>query len=166
MNAFDTIEVFLAHAVNLEREAAERFGQLADAMDAAGNREVGKLFRRLGEYSRLHLTDAKMRSGFREIPDIPQTELNWPGFESPETAAIWAADPMIGREEALQIARNAEQAGLDYYKSVSESSSDPEIKALAKEFYLEESEHVAELDKWIEAHMNGHQLPVDGYKAP
>lgn len=166
MNATDTIEVFLAHAVNLEREAAERFGQLADAMEAAGNGDVGKLFRRLGEYSRLHLTDAKMRSGFREVPEIPPSDLVWPGFESPETAAIWAADPMIGREEALEIARNAEQAGLDYYKDIFNATKDPEIRMLAKEFFEEESEHVAELDRWIEAHKNGRNLPVDVRKKP
>ena len=47
----ETVEEFLAYAMNLEREAAERFGQLADAMESSGNRDVGKLFRQLSEYS-------------------------------------------------------------------------------------------------------------------
>ena len=65
-----SVEEFLAYAIKLEQEAALRFGQLADAMEAAGNREVGKLFRRLATASRAHLNEARARSGFRDIPDI------------------------------------------------------------------------------------------------
>jgi len=157
----DTVEDFLAHAIQLEAEAAERFGQLANAMDASGNGQVGKLFRRLSDYSRLHLADAKARGGFREIPKLTPAQFTWPDLESPETAAIWAADPTIGREEALEIALEAETAGLDYYKSVLETTDDPETRILAREFVDEEKEHIVELRKWIAAHKAGLALPVD-----
>ncbi|MGD0430230.1 MAG: ferritin family protein [Acetobacteraceae bacterium] len=155
-----SVEEFLAYAINLESEAADRFGQLADAMDACGNREVGKLFRRLADYSRLHLADARARSGFRAIPAMNPGDFSWPGMESPETAAIWAADPFIGREQALDIALDAEAASRDYYRSVFEATDDPEIRVLAEEFAMEESEHVAELRKWIAAHKAGQAWPV------
>ncbi len=155
------VEEFLAYSIHLEQEAATRFGQLADAMESCGNGEVGKLFRRLSDYSRLHLADAQARSGFREIPAIETGDFIWPGLESPETAAIWAADPLIGREQALEIALEAETAGFEYYKNILDATDDPEIKALAKEFVDEESGHVAELQKWIAAHKAGQPLPVD-----
>jgi len=144
-----TVEEFLAYAIRLEQEAALRFGQLADAMATAGNREVMKLFRRLSEYSRLHLTDARARAGFRELPELKSADFDWPDIESPEAAAIWAADPLIGREQALQVALQAEKAGLAYYQTVLDSTKDPEIKALAQEFVAEETLHVAELQRWI-----------------
>ena len=144
-----SVEEFLAYAIKLEQEAALRFGQLADAMEAAGNREVGKLFRRLATASRAHLNEARARSGFRDIPDIESNEYIWPNLESPETAAIWAADPLIGREQALEIALAAETAGLDYYKNILDTTADPEIKILAKQFIEEESGHVAALEKSI-----------------
>jgi rubrerythrin len=156
-----SVEEFLAHAINLESEAADRFGQLADAMDTCGNHEVGKLFRRLSDYSRLHLADARARSGFRDIPAMKSGDFIWPGVESPETAAIWAADPFIGRDQALEIAMDAETASQEYYQSVLDTTTDPEIKALAKEFAEEESEHVAELWKWIAAHKTGRPFPAD-----
>jgi rubrerythrin len=156
-----TVEEFLAYAINLEREAADRFGQLADAMDSCGNREVGKLFRRLAEYSRLHLGDAQARAGFRDVPQMNARDFIWPDTESPETAAIWATDPFIGRGEALRIALDAETAGYEYYKGIFETTSDPEIRALAGEFSEEESGHVNELLKWIAAHEAGLPLPVD-----
>ena len=156
-----TVEEFLAYSVKIEEEAALRFGQLADAMMANGNREVGKLFRRLSDYSRLHLADARARSGFRDIPVIRAGDYEWPDLESPEAAEIWAADPMIGREEALEVALAAETAACHYYTTIRDTTDDPEIRVLAEEFASEETEHVAELKKWLAAHKAGAALPVD-----
>ncbi len=64
----ESVEEFLAYSIKLEEEAALRFAQLADAMASAGNQEVGKLFRRLSDYSRLHMSDARARAGFRTLP--------------------------------------------------------------------------------------------------
>ena len=83
------------------------------------------------------------------FPTLSSNEYIWPNLESPETAAIWAADPLIGREQALEIALAAETAGLDYYKNILETTADPEIKILAKQFIEEESGHVAALEKSI-----------------
>lgn len=157
-----TVEEFLAHTIQLESEAALRFGQLADAMTTAGNREVGRLFRRLAEYSQLHLGDARARAGFRNLPEMTSSDYRWPDIESPEAAAIWAADPFIGIEQALQVALDAETAGLDFYAGVLAATDDPEIKALAKEFVEEETEHVAELRHWIALHLSGQALPSAG----
>jgi rubrerythrin len=159
-NIMQTVEEFLAYAIRLEQEAAERFGELADVMQSAGNGDTAKLFRQLSDYSRLHLADAKARSGFRDMPDLDAAQFHWPDFESPEKAAIWAADPMIGRGEALEIALEAEQAGHDFYKQVLDTTSDPEIKVLAAEFVEEEAGHVAELQKWIAAHKAGLKAPA------
>lgn len=107
------------------------------------------------------MAEAQARSGFGDIPMIMPADFVWPGLESPETAAIWAADPFIGRDQALEIALEAELASPDYYKSILDTTDDPEIKAFAKEFVAEESEHVGELKKWIAAHKAGRPLPVD-----
>jgi rubrerythrin len=155
-----TVEEFLAHSIHLEAEAATRFGELADAMESAGNKDVAKLFYQLASYSRLHLADAKARAGFREIPHLDNQQFTWPDLESPECAAIWGADPMLGRDEALQIALAAETAGHDYYKSVLDTTSDPEIKRFAAEFTTEEAGHVAQLKKWIAATQAGLSSPT------
>ena len=155
------VEEFLAHTIQLESEAALRFGQLADAMTTVGNKQVGRLFRRLSDYSLLHLGDAKARAGFRTLPVMAAGDYRWPDIESPEAAAIWAADPFIGIEQALQVALDAERAGLDFYANVLANTSDPEIQALAKEFVEEESEHVAELERWMKLHLSGAKLPTE-----
>lgn len=157
----ESVEEFLAHAIRIEQEAALRFGQLADAMTTQGNREVGRLFRQLADYSQLHLADARERAGYRDVPQLRPEDCTWPDIESPEAAAIWAADPMLGREQALQVALEAEQGGLDYYSDVMKNTIDPELRALAKEFADEEAGHVAELKRWIELHREGKPLPTD-----
>lgn len=145
-----SVELFLSYAIKLEEEATLRFGQLADAMDTAGNREVGKLFRKLSDYSRLHLADAKSRAGFRDVPVMLPRDYRWPDLESPETAAIWATDPMIAYDEAMKIALESEKRGHAFYKKVFEEATNPEIRMLAKEFVAEEAEHVMWLEQWIE----------------
>jgi rubrerythrin len=142
-----SVEEFLAYTIKLEQDAAGRFGQLADAMDASGNREVGKLFHRLSNASRAHLNEARARSGFREIPVMEPRDFMWPDEESPESAAIWAADPLIGRRQALEVALAAETAGLEYYRNIFVTTTDPEIKMLARQFVDEESGHVTALQK-------------------
>lgn len=146
----DSVEEFLAYATKLEEEAMLRFDQLADAMQGYGNADVGSLFRRLAQYSRLHLSDARTRSGFREIPVMLPDAYKWPDLESPETAAIWAADPFLAKSEALEIALTSETAGHDFYKSVHDTTKDPEIRALSAEFFAEEAEHIAWIQRWIE----------------
>lgn len=145
-----SVEEFLAYAIKLEEEATLRFDQLADAMQGYGNRDVGSLFRRLSEYSRLHLADARARSGFREIPVMDPGAYRWPDLESPEAAAIWAADPFLAKNEALEIALASETAGHDFYKSVHDTTDDPEIRVLAAEFVAEEAEHIAWIRQWID----------------
>ena len=98
-----------------------------------------------------HGVGAPDGGGFRDMPDMKPEDFIWPDLESPEAAAIWGADPMLSRREALDVALAAELAGHDYYKSVLDSTDDPEIKILAAEFVHEEAEHVAELRKWIAA---------------
>jgi len=154
----ESVEEFLVYTMKLEEEAALRFAQLADAMVSSGNCEVGKLFRRLSGFSRMHYADAKERAGL-DVPQMQTEKFNWPDIESPETAAIWAADPFIGREQALEIALEAECASLDYYRSILDSTQDAEIKACAREFVGEESHHVAELIKWIGTHHASEKRP-------
>jgi rubrerythrin len=57
---------------------------------------------------------------------------------------------------------DAETAGLEFYAGVLAATDDPEIKVLAKEFVQEESEHVAELKRWIQLHLSGAKPPTAG----
>jgi rubrerythrin len=143
------VERFLAHAVTLEREAARRYEELAASMQTDGQRELQQFFARMAHYSRLHLAQANARAGFRELPDIPPHEFEWPEGVAPETAAWAGVDAQMSPRDALELALQGERGGLAYYSAIAATTTDAELRSIAGEFAAEEAEHVAELERLI-----------------
>lgn len=143
-----SLPVFLAHAVALEQEAADRYLELADMMEAHRNDAVSSVFRDMHRFSEMHRDEIKARVGTVELPQLRAWEYRW--SLPPEVGGEEGFDYMMQAYNALQYARENEVRGMEYYRSVAEGATDPEVKRLATEFAQEESEHVAALDKWIE----------------
>lgn len=143
------VNEFLAYAMKLEQEASLRFDELADSMATHGNTEVAGFFRKMAEFSRMHLAEAKKRSGYHDLPDMKPEDYQWPDIESPESTAIQAACPMTSIDQALEMALESEKRGFEFYDSIAKGTQDPEIRAMAVEFAQEEGEHVAELERWL-----------------
>jgi rubrerythrin len=139
---------FLAHAVALEQEAADRYLELADMMEAHRNDPVSTVFRSMTRFSQMHCDAIKVRIGGIELPQLKSWEYRW--RSPPEVGGEEGFDYMIEAYNALKYARENELRAMQYYRSVAEESTDAEVKRLAGEFANEETEHVAALDKWIE----------------
>jgi rubrerythrin len=142
-----TLPEFLAHALALEKEAADRYLELADMMEAHRNDAVSAVFRNMIRFSQMHHDEIKSRVGAIELPLLKSWEYRW--RSPPEAGGEEGFDYMIAAYNALQYARANELRGMQYYRSVAEDSTDPEVRRLATEFADEETEHVAALDKWI-----------------
>jgi rubrerythrin len=149
MSEMEDIKLFLAHAVELEREAARRYEELADSMRTDGNAAVEKFFRQMAVFSRKHLAQAVERGGFRQIPALTPAEYVWPDGLSPEQFDWIGVDSMIDVNNALGIALDGERRGHAFYADIAAVTGDPDVRAMAQEFAAEEAEHVAELEKWI-----------------
>jgi rubrerythrin len=145
------VERFLAHAVQLEREAARRYEELAAAMQTDGNRELKAFFSRMAHYSRLHLAQASARAGFRDLPPLTAEEYEWPEGTSPETAGWEGVDAQMGPREALLLALDGERRGHAYYATMAATTEDTELRGIATEFAEEEAQHVQELEKLLAA---------------
>jgi rubrerythrin len=145
------VEKFLAHAVQLERDAARRYEELSAAMQTDGNRELKVFFSRMAHYSRLHLAQASARTGFRDLPPLAADEYEWPEGTSPETADWAGVDAMMDARAALLLALDGERRGHAYYATMAATTADAELRAIASEFAAEEAEHVAELQKLLAA---------------
>lgn len=148
----DKVQKFLAHAIQLERQAARRYEELAAAMQTDGRDELRTFFRRMAHYSRLHLADAMKRGAFRDVPDLPEHEYEWPDGLPPETAEWAGADAQMGIADALDLALACERRGHAYYAAIAATSSDPEVRLLASEFAEEEAGHMESLLKLVEKH--------------
>ncbi len=143
------VNLLLRHAIQLERDAARRYEDLAHCMASAGNTEVERLFRKLGDFSRRHLDLAVSRSGFHDLPDLAWHELEWPDGITPEAAGWRGVDGALDVIGALELALEGERSGHGYYDAIAHATGDPEVATLAASFAEEEAQHVAELESWI-----------------
>jgi len=143
-----TLPVFLAHALALEQEAADRYLELADMMEAHRNDAVSSVFRDMTRFSELHRDEIKSRVGIVELPKLRSWEFRW--RSPPEMGGEEGFDYLMQAYHALQYARDNEVRAMTYYRSVAEEATDDEVRRLAAAFADEETEHVAALDKWIE----------------
>lgn len=144
----DDIGAFLAYAIKLEEEAAARFSELADAMHTYGNSEVSEFFRRMAAFSRMHLSAARARAGFRDLPRLTPADFQWPEGQSPETASAEGMHYLMTLDYAFRIALESERAARQFYADVARTTEDPEVRSLAEAFAAEEAEHVTDLERW------------------
>jgi len=142
-----TLPLFFAHAIALEREAAERYLELADMMEAHRNDQVAALFRDMVRYSRMHHDSIVERAGGTELPELGPWDYAW--RYPPEVGGEEAFDPGLNAYDALRYARENEMRAMQYYSDVGLSSTDPAVQRMAAEFAAEETEHVQALDDWL-----------------
>ncbi|CAO3413722.1 ferritin-like domain-containing protein [Azospirillum doebereinerae] len=152
MTSIHDAALFLAHACVLEEDAANRFSDLSEAMKTYGNQEVAAFFGQMAKFSRLHLADARARSGFRTLPDLKPEEFQWPDGESPESASMEGSHYLMTVEYALELALDSEKRGQAFYAEVAKTTTDSEVRMMAEEFAAEEAEHVAQLEVWVARH--------------
>lgn len=145
-----TLDQFLSYAVKVEEDAAVHFDELAAAMRTHGNLDVALLFSQLAGYSRMHLAEARGRCVKYDLNVELPSSTAWPDNATPERTALWAGDAALTRLDALKAALQGERRGYEFYYAISIAAKDAEIRAVAKEFVREESEHVQALKNWID----------------
>lgn len=139
-----------AHAIAIEREAAERYAELAQFMADLGNDEVAALFRTLAGYEAEHLGTLQARTDGIEMPEPGPGEYAWLDASAPETVARELVFRLLTPRHALAIALDAERRAHQFFADVHASAEDPALRALAQEMALEEAEHIALVEKAIE----------------
>lgn len=142
------IAEFLAHAVVLEQEAAERYADLAESMKTYGNRDVAGFFSKMAEYSRLHLAEARSRTAYRDIPVLTPDQYRWPEGDSPEAASMEGSHYLMTTDYALDLALEGERRSQAFYADIARETTDPEVRMMAEEFAAEEADHVKQLEIW------------------
>lgn len=141
---------FLAHALALETQAGDRYGELARDMECDGDPEISALFARMGEFSRLHAAeiDALARP-HAPLPSLAPWQFDWTTPEPPEVGDRALARPGMGIERALAFAIANERRGWEYYNTVAVTAACAETRGLARNFADEEAEHVMILERWL-----------------
>ena len=136
-----------AHAIAIEREAAERYAELAQHMADLGNDEVAELFRRLALYEAEHLDTLEGRTASVPVPEIAPGGYAWLDAGAPETVARELVFRLLTPRAALDIALDAERRAQQFFAEVKATADDPALRALAQEMALEEQGHIAMVEQ-------------------
>jgi rubrerythrin len=145
-----TLEGFMEHAYVMEIEAAQRYAELADAMETHNNREVAALFRQMSEIESKHAAQVMAQMGWREPPPITSGSALWGSFEAPETAPTEDVHYMMQPYHALEIALANEERAEHFFARLADVASIPAIREAAIELRDEEREHVALVKQWMQ----------------
>lgn len=147
----DTVPEFLAHAIAMEDESAERYEMLADSMEVHNNDAAAAMFRELMQYSEKHADEVQTLASGMELPSIAPWEYNWNCPDFPEGGdCSTMVNYLMTARQALDIAMHNEIRGRDFYAWIARESPDPEVRRLAGEMAGEEQEHVDLLQAMIE----------------
>lgn len=142
-------EELYAHAIALEREAAERYTEFAGRMTELGRHDIAAIFVTLAGYETDHLDTLERRTTGVTLPALGPAEYKWLDAGAPETAARDFVDRLMTPQQALRIALDAEKRARDFFEHVRRTAADPALRALAQEMAAEEAGHVAIVEREI-----------------
>ena len=145
----DSLAEFLAHALELEVESAERYRELGESMEAHNNPAVAELFYELAGYGDDHAREVQQRAGRQELPEIAPWDFKWNCPEAPESPCHDEVNYLMDTCQALELALHNEIRGRDFYAEVARTATDLQIRGVAAEMAAEEDTHVKMLEEWI-----------------
>ena len=142
-----TLEEFMAQALVMEREAAQRYSDLADAMEIHNNRDVAQMFRTMAGYEAKHAEQIMQEMNWVEVPGVPTGA--WPAMEPPESVPHDEVHYLMHPWHALQLALAAEERAREFFDQLALVATTESVRKAALELRDEEAEHVALVLAWI-----------------
>jgi rubrerythrin len=149
IDAVGSVNKLMAYAYALEAEAAERYAEFAEVMEAHNNREVAELFRKLARIEHKHSEQILEEMNWTSPPKPPSTGYRWEGPEGPETGDITDLHYLMQPYHALQIALHNERRAEKFFGSLAKKATIASVRKAALEFMEEETEHVRLIEEWL-----------------
>ncbi len=147
-----SVEEFYAHALAIEREAAERYAEL-EAYFAARNEEVlSALCRNLACAEREHFEELGRSCANLTLPAISAADYQWLGAGSPEAPTHELLYRVATPRQLLEIALAAELRARAFFVWVTRTALLHEVQELASVMAAEELEHVQWVRQALEYH--------------
>jgi rubrerythrin len=150
MKTIQSAPELYAHAIAIEREAAARYGELAERMADRGDEAVADVFSALARMETEHLAALEKRAARLALPKITIGRYQWFDNGAPETAAHEWLFRLITPRQALAIALEAEKRAQAFFERVLLTCEDPALRALAGDMAKEENDHVSMVTRLVE----------------
>jgi rubrerythrin len=138
-----TLAELMAQAYALERDAVERYGELADVLATHNNQDVAALFRRLASQEALHANEILRTMGWTEAPPAPVFP------DAPQAPAYDETHYLMHPWHALRIALAAEQRAHDFFAALAQRCTGAEMRKAAEQLQADEREHISLLQAWL-----------------
>ena len=145
----DTVASLLAHAHQLEAEAAERYEDLAHQMQARKRPELAEFFHKMAAIELKHASKVDEMAENLELPRMAPWEYGWSDTEGPETTPISAIDDIVTPRQALRQAMENEERAVRFFEDVAEVTNDETVREMASSLAEEEREHISLLEQWL-----------------
>lgn len=139
---------FLSLALAMESEAAQRYSELADAMEMANNVEVAELFRRMANIETGHVR-AIMTHMRGRAHASPGAASPFGAGEGPEAPGEDAVHYLMQPYHALELALACEERAERFYADLAASVEDADVRKAARELEAEERQHVELVRQWL-----------------
>jgi rubrerythrin len=146
------IAEFYAHALAMEREAAERYREFEGWFADRGEEVLAGLCRNLAELEAAHLHEIEQACAGVQLPAIDATRYSWLEAGPPEAAARELFYRVAQPRHLLEIALHAECNALAFYEWVARTTDDRDVRRLAVAMAAEEQHHVEWAAKALEYH--------------
>jgi rubrerythrin len=145
MHRIETLEEFYAHGLAIEREAKERYAELAAHFAGQGEDLLSRLCATLARFEGEHYQDLLQASEKLELPMIPAGQYRWLGSDSPEVPARDLFHRLVKPHQLLEIALAAEVRAHEFFVWVTKTSQSLAVRELASIMAAEETEHI----QWV-----------------
>jgi rubrerythrin len=141
-----TLEEFLAHAIAIEHEAAERYREFQAHFASRGDDVLAGLCCNLAAIEAAHL--ARLLTGSRDLdlPAIADHDYRWLEGVSPEAPARELFFRVANKRDLLAVALQGEANAQRFFAWVAHTSPAEAVRSLAREMASDESQHVG----WLE----------------
>lgn len=160
MRPIETVEEFYAHALAIEREAAERYGEFATHFADRGEEVLSGLCGNLARFEREHYHHLIRACEGLTLPIVGSGEYRWVEGASPEASARELFYRVAQPRQLLEIALDAELRAREFFVWVAKSARSNAVKELASIMAAEEAEHV----HWVAQALEYHPGPADWEK--
>lgn len=144
-----TVPELYTHAIAIEREAAERYAELAERMADLGNTAVADVFDTLARVEAQHLRTLQRRTEDVALPQLDTHAYRWLDTGAPETVARELVFRLMTPRNALVIALAAEKRAEAFFEQVLMTAEDAALRGLAREMAADEAEHVVIIEQLL-----------------
>ena len=139
---------FMAQALVMEHEAAQRYTEFAEMMETHNNPEVAQWFRKMAVIEGKHASQIMAEMGWKEVPRNVSSPA-FEGFDAPEAAPIDEVHYLMRPWHVLQLALANEERAERFFAHLASVATVDSVRKAALELQEEEAEHVQLVKAWM-----------------